>query len=334
MSNSIQKIDNTQAIITAGFGNSMSFDFMQRQATMLASSALMPKEFSVVGIRDPQERAQKVANVIIALEMANRIGASPMMVAQNLYIVHGKPSWSSTFIIAAINGCGRFSAMKFEMSGNGEDRTCVAVASERATGERLESPPVSIAMAKAEGWFSKTGSKWKTMPELMLRYRAATLFGRLYAPEILMGMRSVEELEDIQDANVRDVTPLVPASKAILEGFGVPENIIPENKEPVPPSTEKPEENTESNAIDEEVISADEEVIPADKLTFMYLEELSDLTGETQDDLIDTFSKSKYGCLAELMGALNDKTKLTMAYLSDVLVPTMKAKVEEMKEAE
>jgi hypothetical protein len=326
MSNSIQKID-TPATITAGFGNSMSFDFMQRQATMLASSALMPKEFSIVGIKDPQERAQKVANVIIALEMANRIGASPMMVAQNLYIVHGKPSWSSTFIIAAINGCGRFSAMKFEMSGDGEDRTCVAVASERETGERLESPPVSIAMAKAEGWFSRSGSKWKTMPELMLRYRAATLFGRLYAPEILMGMRSVEELEDIQDANVSDATPSVPASKAILEGFGVPESIIPENKEPVPPSTEKPEENTEPNA-------ADEEVIPADKLTFMYLEELSGMTGETQDDLIYDFSKSKYGCLADLMLALNDKTKLTMSYLSDVLVPALKAKVAELQEAE
>jgi len=53
-------------------------------------------------------------------------------------------------------------------------------------------------MAKAEGWVDKSGSKWKTMPELMMRYRAAAFFGRLYAPEITMGMHSVEEIVDIQ----------------------------------------------------------------------------------------------------------------------------------------
>jgi hypothetical protein len=53
-------------------------------------------------------------------------------------------------------------------------------------------------MANAEGWVSKAGSKWKTMPELMMRYRAAAFFGRLYAPEITMGMHSVEEVVDIQ----------------------------------------------------------------------------------------------------------------------------------------
>jgi hypothetical protein len=59
-------------------------------------------------------------------------------------------------------------------------------------------------MAKAEGWLTKTGSKWITMPELMLKYRAAAFFGRLYAPEVLMGMQTTEEIVDI--------TPLQPAS--------------------------------------------------------------------------------------------------------------------------
>ena len=59
-------------------------------------------------------------------------------------------------------------------------------------------------MAKAEGWLTKTGSKWQTMPELMLKYRAAAFFGRLYAPEVLMGMQTAEE--------VIDITPIQPAS--------------------------------------------------------------------------------------------------------------------------
>jgi hypothetical protein len=63
--------------------------------------------------------------------------------------------------------------------------------------EKLEGPKVTMKMANAEGWVSKTGSKWKTMPELMLRYRASAFFGRLYAPEIMMGMQTAEEIQDV-----------------------------------------------------------------------------------------------------------------------------------------
>jgi len=180
-------------VVTMGWSTKAGFELMQRAAALLASSALVPKEYQ-----------GNVANATIALEMAARVGASPLAVMQNLYIVHGKPSWSSQFIIAAVNGTGKFSPLRFAMEGEGARRVCVAWATEKATGERLESPPISMEMAKAEGWIEKNGSKWKTMPELMLRYRAATLFGRLYAPEILMGMKAYEEVIDIEG---EDITP-------------------------------------------------------------------------------------------------------------------------------
>lgn len=169
-----------------GFATAGGFDLIQRQAKVLAASDLVPKEFK-----------GNMPNCIIGLEIANRIGASPLAVLQNLYIVHGKPGWSSQFIIAAINSTGKFSPLRFEMSGDAANRTCIAWATDLATGDRLESPLVSMAMAKSEGWIEKSGSKWKTMPELMLRYRAATFFGRLYAPEILMGMQTIEEVVDV-----------------------------------------------------------------------------------------------------------------------------------------
>jgi len=169
-----------------GFSTSSGFELIQRQAKVLAASDLVPKEFK-----------GNIPNCIIGLEIANRIGASPLAVLQNIYIVHGKPSWSSQFIIAAINSTGKFSPLRFEMTGEGDRRTCTAWATDLATGDRLESPQVSMTMAKAEGWIEKSGSKWRTMPELMLRYRSATFFGRLYAPEILMGMQTVEEVVDV-----------------------------------------------------------------------------------------------------------------------------------------
>lgn len=168
------------------FSDASAFAHGQRVAKMLSTSSLVPKDYQ-----------NNIQNTLIALEMANRIGASPLMVMQNLYVIQGKPSWSSTFIIAALNSCKRFSPLRFEMEGTGEEYGCFAWAFELATNDKLQGPKITMKMATAEGWVSKAGSKWKTMPELMLRYRAAAFFGRLYAPDVLMGMHTIEEVQDI-----------------------------------------------------------------------------------------------------------------------------------------
>lgn len=143
----------------------------------------------------------KPHNVMIAIEIAKRIRASVFAVTQNLYIVHGNPAWSSQFLIASINACGKFTPLRYKAVGNENDDTHGVVAwAKDATGEVLESTPVTLAMAKAEGWYGKNGSKWKTMPEQMLRYRAATFFARAYCPEITLGMRTQEEIIDITPA--------------------------------------------------------------------------------------------------------------------------------------
>ncbi len=184
-----QMVKLESEVVQPAFGDTSSFEHSQRVAKMLSSSNLIPKEYQ-----------GNIQNTMIAIEMANRIGASPLMVMQNLYIVHGKPSWSSSFIIAAINNCKRFSPLRFKMKGEGETLTCQAWANDLHTNEKLEGPKVSIEMAKKEGWFGRAGSKWQTMPELMIMYRSAAFFGRLYSPDILMGMHTVEEVRDIEDA--------------------------------------------------------------------------------------------------------------------------------------
>lgn len=178
---------------TGTFGDKNSFEHAQRVAKMLASSDLVPDKFK-----------GNVQNVMIALEMSNRIGASPLMVMQNLYIVHGKPSWSSSFIIASINASGKFSPLRFEISGEGENLSCYAWAYDLQNNEKCIGPTVTMQMAKDEGWLTKAGSKWKTMPELMIRYRSAAFFGRLFAPEIMMGMQTAEEVNDVQITTVTD----------------------------------------------------------------------------------------------------------------------------------
>ena len=176
--------------IRAGFDTVGGFDLIQRTAKLFASSNIVPTQFQ-----------GNLPNCVIAVDMALRMGANPLMVCQNLYIVHGRPAWSAQFLIATMNQCGRFSAIRYEFQGKQgtDDWGCKAVATELATKEKLEGPLITIGLSKKEGWFGKSGSKWQTMPELMLRYRAAAWFVRAYAPEIAMGLQTAEEVKDTFD---------------------------------------------------------------------------------------------------------------------------------------
>lgn len=176
--------------LVPGFGTVGGFELLQRQAKLLASSSLVPKEYH-----------GNIANCTIAMNMANRINADPLMVMQNLHVINGRPGWSAQFLIATFNTCGRFSAIRYEWVGQpGTDSWgCKAWAVELATGQKLEGAPVTIEIAKKEGWFSRNGSKWQTMPAQMLMYRAAAWFIRAYAPEIAMGMHTVEEIIDMTE---------------------------------------------------------------------------------------------------------------------------------------
>ena len=168
------------------FSGPEMFEYGQRAARLLAASSLLPAAFK-----------GNVADCFILLEIAARIGASPLAVAQNLHVIHGRPSWSAQFCISLVNSCGRFGQLRYDLTGEGDNRQCIAWAIERATGERIEGPAVSVRMAKAEGWASKSGSKWVTMPELMLRYRAAAFFARTHLAEYLLGMGTIDEARDI-----------------------------------------------------------------------------------------------------------------------------------------
>ena len=171
------------------FANVDTFENGQRMARLFAASDLVPKEY-----RD------SVPNIMLAFEIAHRTGASPFFVMQNIHMIQRRPSYSAQFVIAVLNSCGRFrGGLKFEMDDPKSPRTCRAWAIEAATGDRIDGPLVSMEMAEREGWLEKPGSKWKTMPEVMLRYRAASFFGRLYAPDILLGMYSADEAREMAE---------------------------------------------------------------------------------------------------------------------------------------
>lgn len=201
------------------------FETYQRIAVPLAESDFVPAAYK-----------GKVGNCVIAVEMAARLNVLPLTVMQNLCVVNGTPTWKAKFLIGCVNSCGRYTTLDYRISIDGkvgdvkfktwekgrdgknhevlkpferpqlDNLVCVAYATEKATGKELVSTPVSIRMAIEEGWYMKSGSKWPTMPEQMLRYRAASFWVSAYAPEMAMGLRTEEEQRDIVDVEYEELS--------------------------------------------------------------------------------------------------------------------------------
>ncbi len=235
------------------------FEVMQRMAKMYTESTIVPETYK-----------GNTGNCVIALDMAMRMNANPLMIMQNLYVVKGNPSWSSKFLIATINMSGKYSSLRYrkrvlgkvgkvkyndtvwdnasrkntivvkEFDGSDVDNIeCVAYATELSTGETLESDPITIETAIKEGWYTKSGSKWVTMPSLMLTYRAAAFWQRMYCPEISMGFLTKEEADDVQDAEYEEIKPKDKLAELAEKAAGVEEPKITTPMEQTQTNTSK-----------------------------------------------------------------------------------------------
>lgn len=192
--------------VSTVFSDSDSFQKIFDIGKMFASSKLVPQNYQ----GNPMD-------CTIAVDMANRMGVSPMMVMQNLYIVQGKPQWSGQACMSLIRGSGEFTNVRPVYTGEKGTDTwgCYICAEDKKTGEIVKGTEITIKMAKDEGWYNKSGSKWKTMPEQMLAYRAASFFARVYVPNSLMGVYVEGEAEDISKQERSEAFD--PFAEAILD---------------------------------------------------------------------------------------------------------------------
>jgi Rps23 Pro-64 3,4-dihydroxylase Tpa1-like proline 4-hydroxylase len=168
--------------------NTKALAMISRLADRYANSSMVPDTYK-----------GKPDNCFVALELASRMDVSPVLVMQNLYIVQGKPSWAGQACKALIDGCGKFTNSEYVMTGSMADGTrgCYLQATNVKTGKVVKGTEINLKMANDEGWSSKNGSKWRTMPEQMLKYRAAAFFARTECPEVLMGFQTADEVQDV-----------------------------------------------------------------------------------------------------------------------------------------
>jgi len=222
-----------------GFDTGSGFLHLQRVAQVFATSDMVPKQYQ-----------KNLSNCCIAINLARRLHADELMVMQNLYIVYGRPGWSSKFLIAMFNQTGKFTPIAYQFVGKkGEDSYgCRAVCANRETGEQVIGPDVTIAIAKAEGWYDRkkrdsneSASKWPTMTDLMLRYRAAAWMINTTAPELTMGIGTVEEHIDtgvLLDEMIEETERRKDAKNAAFANSPSKEGVILESEK----EAEKPQD--------------------------------------------------------------------------------------------
>ena len=168
------------------FGTSDNFMMATQMAKALASSTVVPKEYQ-----------GNFSNGLVAIEIAQRLRTSPLMVMQNLNVIQGRPSWSAQFLIAMVNGSGKYDMeLQFDEKTDKDGKPFSCQCWTERKGRKVTGIVVDMDMAKAEGWVQKNGSKWKTMPQVMLRYRAASFFARMNCPELTLGYYSQDEIID------------------------------------------------------------------------------------------------------------------------------------------
>ena len=222
------------------------FELAQRIAKSLASSTLVPKIY---------QGQEGLANCLIALEIANRIKISPMVVMQNMVPINGRPSWSSQYLIATVNACGKFSPLRYIFDNEDGPTSCYCEAKDLTTNEVLRGEKVTIAMAKAEGWYSRNGSKWPTMPGQMLRFRAASWWQRVYCPELSLGLPTQEEAIDVETVTVAEIpaaaiapavpVPLTHRAEKVAEADAPISEPEPTSEPAPPPESESQAPNPE-----------------------------------------------------------------------------------------
>ena len=197
---SVPQVSNSPNAITVADAN--TFEIQLRRAEIMAQAPFLPDAF----------RGNPGA-VLIAVELADRLDLPVMAVCQNVYLVHNKPAFSGAFYISCINASGRFTPVDYEEQRDGHDHLVGVrvTVTRKGTGKQIFGPWVTLEMAAREGW-AKNNPKWSSMPELMLRYRAASFFARTYCPDVVMGFSVEGEAEDIANAEAEAKIEPIPAA--------------------------------------------------------------------------------------------------------------------------
>ena len=179
-----------------------TMDEAMRFAEVISKSAMVPKDFQ-----------GKPANTLVAIQWGMELGLAPMQALQNIAVINGKPSVYGDALLAMVRADSRCTGVNEYVEGEGDAMTAVCII-KRAHGGEVEEikRTFSVTQAKQARLWGKQGP-WQQYPERMLQHRARGNAIRDGFPDVIKGMVTVEEAQDMTPVNITPAQPAVQPPK-------------------------------------------------------------------------------------------------------------------------
>lgn len=177
-----------------------------------------------------------VANATAAVLQGITLGLDPLTALQQIYIIHGRPGMYAEAMVALVKAAGH-EVWEEDISDSR------AVVCGRRRGEtHVHRVTITMDQAKKAGWTSNQA--YTKTPQDMLYARAAGRACKRTAPEVLLGIASVEEIQDTikaeaeVGAGTRTVRPR--QRRAALPPAEQAEEPPLDEEQPAPPAATEP----------------------------------------------------------------------------------------------
>ena len=157
---------------------------------VISKSGLVPKDYQ-----------GKPANCLVAIQWGMELGLAPLQALQNIAVINGKPSVYGDSLLAMVRADDR--CMGVEETQHGGVATCIV--KRRLPEGSIEEVKRTFSMKQAQQAGLSNRPTWKAYPDRMLQHRARGNALRDAFPDVLRGIITSEEAQDIEEP--KDVTP-------------------------------------------------------------------------------------------------------------------------------
>ena len=200
----------------------------------LASSQLIPKAFQ-----------QRPGDVFVAMMWSHSLGIPIVQGLQGIAVINGKPSLYGDALLAVCMGSGQMADIEETVTGNADNLTATCKVTRRGKPTPVVST-FSMADARAAGLLGKPGP-WKQYTSRMLKMRARAFALRDAFPDVLSGIASAEEMQDVEGTatekateNVAEQVAKMPRRRSKLPVQAPKEGTEAEVVKPAAPAQELP----------------------------------------------------------------------------------------------
>lgn len=195
-------------------------------AELMASAKLVPAALQ-----------SSPADCLMVIQQAIRWDMDPFAVAQECSVIQGKLMHSGKLVAAVVNARGNLTQrLSFEYRGDGDNRTITVSGQLQGEAQPRE---VVVVFRNAR----TANTMWQKQPDQQLMYHATRVWARRHTPELMLGVYSEEEFDDIPVQHRRPPAPAPNAMLALKEEHNPDTGeVLPQQAEQTaPPDNQRPE---------------------------------------------------------------------------------------------